>query len=364
MTRTRSVPETPEEAAPKTKQIRAEAGAADVAGCLLDCVVMQSELFDEFVEFLPPSDLAHTCDVLALSRAARSILFETQRWTRLIQEHCGVDVSADKPLQVQRTIEIHAGCEALADYVNLRGQVKTFRDRVLAVVGDMNQIERIGDQAIDCFVFPTSGTYRDPGIGVSGRIHARAGRELDQWIACNPPYTRQGFRSARSGSVLVTPGFGTRAQLLVHCVGPYHDMTHNDQLLYTTYVNALIAIEQSDTLIQCAAIASISTGAMGFPVNTAARIAMRAIRDVIRTRKWTATLAFVCFDQRTHNEFASAKDEVLSDFHIAPLEYPQALSGQYSASVASSVGSDDDDDDEMDDDDDDDDGDDNQSDAD
>lgn len=343
MTRTHSLPQAPEDA-PRAKQSKA-AGAS--ARCLLDCVVMQSELFDEFVEYLPPLDLAHTCEVLALSRAARPMLFETQRWTRLIQEHCGLHVSADKPLQVQRTIETHAGCEALADYVNLRGQVKTFRDKVHVVVGDMSQIERIGDQAIDCFVFPTSGSYRDPSIGVSGRIHARAGRELDEWVVTNPPYTRRGFGSARSGSVLATPGFGTGAQLLVHCVGPYRHATQADKLLYTTYVNALLAIEKSETQIQCAAVASISTGAMGFPLDAAAAIAMRALRDVIRTRKWTATLVFVCFDQRTHTEFASAKDEVLADFHLAPLEYPQALAPQQSDGE-----DDEEDDDDMDDDDD------------
>lgn len=318
--------------APKTMVKAHKSRTEDAAGAapcgLLDCVVMQPELFNELVQFLPPLDLARACDALELSHAVRPILFEEKRWVRLIQEHCGVDMSGSRPLQVQHLVKARSGCKALADYVNLRGQLKTFQTNVLVLVGDLGQIERIGGHKIDCFVFPTPTTYRDPGVGVSGRIHARAGPELDQWISNRPPTNSTHVRYDRSGSVLLTPGFGTGAQLLVHCVGPYHRAAQRDQILYTTYVNALVAIKQSATPIQCAVIASISTGAMGFPVNAAARIAMCAVRDVIRTREWMATLAFACFDERTYNEFVSAKDEVLTDFHVSALAYPQALGSQ------------------------------------
>lgn len=309
---------------PKKKMSKAKKGIM-FNGCtcgLLDCVVMQPELFGELVQFLPPLDLAHMCDTLELSRAARPILFDEQRWMRLIQEHCDVDLNANEPLQVQHMIKVHAGCKALVDYLNLRGQLKTFREKVHVIMGDLGQIERIGDQAIDCFVFPTSRIYRNPHVGVSGRIHGRAGPQLDQWIARK---LTGNVGHNHTGSILATPGFDTRAHLLVHCVGPYHLEAHRDKLLGTTYVNALFEIQKSATPIQCAAIASISTGAMGYPVNSAACIAMRAVRDVIRTHEWLTTLAFVCFDERTYNEFTSAKNEVLKNFHVSALEYSRVL---------------------------------------
>ncbi|KAF1790077.1 hypothetical protein GQ600_21879 [Phytophthora cactorum] len=56
-----------------------------------------------------------------------------------------------------------------------------------------------------------------------------------------------------------------------------------------------LALDSND--VQCAAVASISTGLYRFPVPRAADIALSAIRDLIRLRpRWNARVAFVCID--------------------------------------------------------------------
>ncbi|EGZ22075.1 hypothetical protein PHYSODRAFT_491965 [Phytophthora sojae] len=176
--------------------------------------------------------------------------------------HCQVDLDT---LQMHRSVSVlTGGCDALADYLSLRAQLECFARCVHVVKGDLETITSVGDEQVDCLVFPASTTYQDPGRGVAGRVHERAGPNLNLLV------TNLALRrTAKAGSVLCTVGCDSGVRLLVHCVGPVHAERDADTLLYKAYVNALLAADNNH--VKCAAVASISTGLYRFPSASSCR---------------------------------------------------------------------------------------------
>ncbi len=114
------------------------------------------------------------------------------------------------------------------------------------------------------------------GGGVDGAIHRAAGRELFE--AClKVPEVRPGVRCP-TGEARITPGFRLPAKFVIHTVGPiYEDGRHGEaDLLAACYRNSLaLAAENA-----CRSIAfpCISTGVYGYPIEDAAKIAIREVQ--------------------------------------------------------------------------------------
>ncbi len=114
------------------------------------------------------------------------------------------------------------------------------------------------------------------GGGVDGAIHAAAGKEL--FKAClNVPEVRPGVRCP-TGEARITPGFKLPAKFVIHTVGPvYRDGRHGEpEKLAACYRNSLALAAENG----CKSIAfpSISTGVYGYPIEDAAKIAVREVR--------------------------------------------------------------------------------------
>eukprot|EP00644_Phytophthora_capsici_P017969 jgi/Phyca11/547478/estExt2_Genewise1Plus.C_PHYCAscaffold_250044 len=235
------------------------------------------------------------------------ILLDEAWWQELFVAHFAVSL---KDFKVHRSVTLAAGCSELADYLSLRSQRERFERCVRVVKGDLGTITSVGDQPVDCLVFPTSCSFRNPGTGVAGIVHERAGPSLDQAVV------KLHLKSnAKPGSAMCTVGCDSGVRVLVHCVGPTPRVTNADKTLYTTYVNAFLAVDNSD--VQCAAVASISTGLYRFPVPRAADIALSAIRDLIRLRpSWNSAITFVCIDDDVYENFQRARQETFQAFHM------------------------------------------------
>ena len=114
------------------------------------------------------------------------------------------------------------------------------------------------------------------GGGVDGAIHQAAGPAL--YEAClKVPEVRPGVRCP-TGEARITPGFDLPAKFVIHTVGPvYRDGLHGEpELLAACYRNALALATEN----HCRSIAfpCISTGVYGYPIEDAARIAVREVR--------------------------------------------------------------------------------------
>lgn len=136
------------------------------------------------------------------------------------------------------------------------------------------------------------------GGGVDGAIHRAAGPDLKE--GCR----RLG--GCKTGEAKITGGYRLAARHVIHTVGPiWQGGSHNeDQLLASCYQNSLkVAVENEVSTI---AFPSISTGAYGFPIERACRIALQEVKTFLDQHAKLTQVYFVCFSERDFQEYQKA----------------------------------------------------------
>lgn len=136
--------------------------------------------------------------------------------------------------------------------------------RLELVTGD------ITDQPdLDAIVNAANAELRTGG-GVAGAIHRAAGPGLAEECAPMAPI--------RPGEAVISSGHDLPNPHVVHCLGPVHGRDEpSSMLLADCYRNALgLADDRGLTSI---AFPAISTGAFGYPMRAAARVALGTILE-------------------------------------------------------------------------------------
>ncbi|TFG49377.1 MAG: O-acetyl-ADP-ribose deacetylase [Gemmatimonadales bacterium] len=125
------------------------------------------------------------------------------------------------------------------------------------------------------------------GGGVCGAIHRAAGPELE--AAC-----RQ-VASCPTGEARITPGFRLPARWVIHAVGPIWRGGHAGEpaLLASAYRNAL-ALAARERLRRVA-FPAISTGIFGYPLQSAARVAVDTVTECLAGETSVTEIVFACF---------------------------------------------------------------------
>ena len=145
--------------------------------------------------------------------------------------------------------------------------------------------------SVDAIVNAANPTLAGGG-GVDGAIHAAAGPELK---ACclRFPELRPGVR-CEAGQAIVTPGFRLRAKWVIHTVGPvwYGGEKGEAALLARCYRSVLAEVARLG--VESVAFPAISTGAYGYPVDKAARIAVREVVSFAKERTTALRVVFAC----------------------------------------------------------------------
>ena len=131
------------------------------------------------------------------------------------------------------------------------------------------------------------------GGGVDGAIHGAAGDEL--FKAClKVPEVRPGVRCP-TGEARITLGFNLPAKFVIHTVGPiYRDGQHGEpEKLAACYRNSLALAAENG----CKSIAfpCISTGVYGYPIEDAAKIAVREVKEFLAAQVAKMEVIFCCF---------------------------------------------------------------------
>ena len=125
------------------------------------------------------------------------------------------------------------------------------------------------------------------GGGVDGAIHRAAGPLL--LAECRT------LDGCRTGQAKITRGYNLPARFVIHTVGPVWQGGGNQEpeLLASCYRTSLaLAIERQ---LETIALPSISTGAYGFPIELAAPIAVRTVRDGLSASPLPREVMFCCF---------------------------------------------------------------------
>lgn len=148
------------------------------------------------------------------------------------------------------------------------------------------------------------------GGGVDGAIHKAAGPAL--LAECKKIREQRGPLPA--GQAVTTSGAKLKARYVVHTVGPIWQggKVNEPQILESCYCHSM----EEANLKNCNSVSfpSVSTGAYGYPVTSAAQIALRAIADLLHEPKSVKLVRFVLFDERTYKAYAAAAEELSRDF--------------------------------------------------
>ena len=155
-------------------------------------------------------------------------------------------------------------------------------DKIELVLGNITK------QTVDAIVNAANTTLLGGG-GVDGAIHRAAGPELLE--ECRR------IGGCPTGEARITKAYRLPAKDVIHTVGPVWrgGNTGEDELLGNCYRNSLKLAEQNG--VKTIAFPSISTGAYGFPIERAAPIAVRTVREAIDNTKSIERIIFVCFSQ-------------------------------------------------------------------
>ncbi|MEX1033146.1 MAG: macro domain-containing protein [Cellvibrionaceae bacterium] len=167
--------------------------------------------------------------------------------------------------------------------------------RIECVLGD------IAHQAdVEAIVNAANAELRIGG-GVAGAIHRAAGPGLEE--ECRP------LAPIRPGDAVITGAHNLPNRYVIHCLGPVYGLDEPaDELLASCYRNALHLAE--DKGIESLAFPAISTGAFGYPLEDATRVAFETIRAVVPGLSGIKLIRFVLFDSASHQIHAQLSSEI------------------------------------------------------
>lgn len=143
------------------------------------------------------------------------------------------------------------------------------------------------------------------GGGVDGAIHRGGGPSIME-------ETRQKYpQGCPTGEAVITGAGNLPARHVVHAVGPVWGggQQGEEEKLSSAYRRSLeVAVEAG---CESVAFPSLSTGAYRYPVDLAARTALRTVLDYLREHSKPKLVRFVLFDQGTYGAFAAALEEAV-----------------------------------------------------
>jgi O-acetyl-ADP-ribose deacetylase len=156
-------------------------------------------------------------------------------------------------------------------------------------------------QRVDALVNAANRTLLGGG-GVDGAVHRAAG--LDLLEEC------RALKGCETGAAKITRGYRLPAKWILHAVGPvWRGGDHNeDQLLASCYRSCFQLAKKHQ--LRSLAFPAISTGAYGFPLDRATRIALHETQQWIQNEPVLAKVVFVCFDPGTRDCYRSVAKEM------------------------------------------------------
>lgn len=164
----------------------------------------------------------------------------------------------------------------------------------------------ITDEQVDAIVDAANSRLAGGG-GVDGAIHRRGGPEIMAETQARYP------EGCPTGSAVISGAGKLPARYVVHAVGPvWKGGNHGEpELLARAYRRSLeLAVQHG---CRSVALPSLSTGAYGYPIDQAARIALRTAIDFLRREQKPELVRFVLFGGGAYGAFAAALEEVLRD---------------------------------------------------
>lgn len=145
-----------------------------------------------------------------------------------------------------------------------------------------------------------------PGGGVDGAIHRKGGPAILEEL-------RSKYTNCPPGSAVITGGGNLKAKYVIHAVGPiYKDGKSGEaEILASAYRSALeLAVKNN---INSIAFPAISTGAYGYPIDSAGEIALKTVINFLKENQRPKLVKFVLFTQEHFDVFARVLDKCIEE---------------------------------------------------
>ncbi len=166
----------------------------------------------------------------------------------------------------------------------------------------------ITHQATDAIVNAANSGLMGGG-GVDGAIHRAGGPAILE--ECKQIVARQG--RLPTGQAVITTAGNMKAGHVIHTVGPiWHGGSRGEQdLLASAYRESLkLAADNNQSSIS---LPSISTGVYGYPVDRAARIALKTVVSFLKEASSIKEVIFVLFDSHTFETYADTLWNIMGE---------------------------------------------------
>ncbi|MBZ5721045.1 MAG: diguanylate cyclase [Acidobacteriia bacterium] len=175
----------------------------------------------------------------------------------------------------------------------------------------------ITKEQVEAIVSAANSSLTGSG-GVDKAIHRAGGPSI--LTECRRLAASMGRLPA--GKAVLTAGGSLPAKHVIHTVGPfYRDGSRGEAEILASCYHECIRLSDTQAITSLA-FPSISTGAHGYPVGEAARIAVSAVADALGATTHLSHVRFVLFDERTLGAYVAAAEE------FALLKSPASMQDQ------------------------------------
>ncbi|MET8286244.1 O-acetyl-ADP-ribose deacetylase [Streptomyces sp. NPDC048448] len=156
----------------------------------------------------------------------------------------------------------------------------------------------ITGQSVDAIVNAANSSLLGGG-GVDGAIHRRGGPAI--LADCRRLRASHYGKGLATGKAVATTAGDLDARWVIHTVGPvFSDTEDRSHLLASCYRESLRVADELGA--RTVAFPAVSAGVYGWPMEDAARVAVRTVRD---TEASVEEVRFVLFDERAYEAFAA-----------------------------------------------------------
>ena len=184
----------------------------------------------------------------------------------------------------------------------MKHEFQVGKAKVLLTIGDITQMET------DAIVNAANSTLMGGG-GVDGAIHRKGGAKILE--ECKRIRAREYPAGLPTGKAVMTSGGNLKAKYVIHTVGPVWQGGNQcePQLLAEAYRNSLMLASSKG--LKTIAFPSISTGAYGYPIGMASRIAQTTVKDFLEKEDKLGKVVFVLLSERDLEVYEKTIRQVL-----------------------------------------------------
>jgi O-acetyl-ADP-ribose deacetylase len=161
----------------------------------------------------------------------------------------------------------------------------------------------ITEQRVDAIVNAANAQLAGGG-GVDGAIHRRGGPSIMEETKRRYP------GGCPTGSAVISSAGNLPAKYVVHAVGPVWRGGSQGEAeeLAGAYRRSLeLAVEHE---CRSLALPALSTGAYGYPIDLASRVALATVRDFLAQHNRPEVVRFVLFSAGAYGAFSAALEEL------------------------------------------------------